>query len=123
MAGDMDFRRNCLQGLNKGESKHAFSNEIRFASRGIFKEKDPELRLCMVSATNLAILCAAICNTVEIQQKIRSLKTGGMQITEDELRFLGPFPHIQYNFLGIYNFKPIPQVNKNEIEKQFKPLF
>jgi len=79
MAGDMNFRRNMLQGLNKGESRNAFSNEVRFGSRGVFKEKDPELRVCMASATNLVILCASICNTIEIQQKIRSLKAEGMK--------------------------------------------
>ena len=123
MAGDMDFRRNMLQGLNKGESRNAFSKEVRLGSSGIFKEKDPELRLCMVSATNLAILCASTCNTIEMQQKIRSLKAEGMIISEDDLRFLSPFAHIQYNFLGKYNFMPIPQINNNEIEKQFRPLF
>jgi len=123
MAGDMNFRRNMLQGLNKGESRNAFSKEVRLGSSGIFKEKYPELRLCMVSATDLAILCASICNIIEMQQKIRSLKAEGMIISEDDLRFLSPFAHIQYNFLGRYNFRPIPQINKNEIEKQFMPLF
>jgi len=123
MAGDMNFRRNILQGLNKGESRNAFSNEIRFGSRGIFKEKDPELRLCMASATNLTILCAAICNTIEIQKNIRRLRAEGMIITEEELKFLSPFPHLQYNFIGRINFNPRPVINKSEIEKQFKPLF
>jgi TnpA family transposase len=123
MAGDMDFRRNMLQGLNKGESRHAFSNEVRLGSRGVFKEKDPELRLSMASATNLAILCACICNTIEMQQQIRSLNAEGMKISEDELRFLSPFPHHHYNFLGRYNFMPIPQINKKDVETQFRPLF
>ena len=123
MAGDMNFRRNILQGLNKGESRNALSNEIRFGSRGIFKEKDPELRLCMASATNLLILCSAISNIIEMQHKIRVLRTEGMIITEDQLKFMSPFPHNHYNFIGNFSFRSIPKVSNIEIEKQFKPIF
>ena len=123
MAGDPFFRREMLQGLNKGESRNAFSKEIRLGSGGIFKEKDPELRLCMVSATNLAILCSAICNTIEMQRTIRSLRNKGIEVRKDDLKFLSPFPHNHYNFIGKLDFKSIPQINALEIEKQFEPIF
>jgi len=87
------------------------------------QEKDPELRSSMASSTNLAILCAAICNAVEMQQKIRYLKSQSYEITPDELKFLAPFAHSHFNFLGRYNFKGIPEISLTNIEKQFKPLF
>jgi TnpA family transposase len=80
----MGYRRRILQGLNKGESRNALAGDIRYANRGAFLDKDPELQLCAASGLNLAILCVAICNTIDMQKALRELRREGYPIqTED----------------------------------------
>jgi len=108
MAGDKDFRRRILQGLNKGESRNALAADIRYARRGTIRERDPELQLCAASSMNLNILCIAVWNTIHMQKIIRSLLQQGYKITQEELRFLSPFINEHINFYGHFHFYPVP---------------
>jgi len=122
MAGDKDFRRRILQGLNKGESRNALAGDIRYARKGSIRERDPELQLCAASSMNLNILCIAVWNTIHMQKIIRSLLQQGYKITQEDLRFLSPFIHEHINFYGHFQFQPVPATNLGPIEKEFEPL-
>jgi TnpA family transposase len=88
VAGDKEYRKRILQGLNKGESRNALAKELRYARQGIIREKDPDMRLCVVSAINLMILCLVIWNTIYMQRAIRSLKEEGYRINQEDPGFL-----------------------------------
>ncbi|MGD9248847.1 MAG: Tn3 family transposase, partial [Desulfobacteraceae bacterium] len=60
IAGDKEYRKRILQGNNKGESRNALAKDLRYARQGVIREKDPDMRLCVVSAINLMILSLAI---------------------------------------------------------------
>lgn len=120
MAGDKDFRRRILQGLNKGESRNALAGDIRYARKGSIRERDPELQLCAASSMNLNILCIAVWNTIYMQKIIRSLLQEGHKITTEDLRFLSPFINEHINFYGQFHFHPVP-TTKLPVE-EFEPL-
>ena len=122
MAGDMDYRRRILQGLNKGESRNSLAGNIRYAQRGAFMDKDPEMQLCAVSALNLTILCMAICNSVDMQRAIRNLKRQGQQIRMEDLQFFSPYSHAHHNFFGRFSFQSIPGLHAADIEKAMEPI-
>lgn len=117
MAGDMAYRRRILQGLNKGESRISLAGDIRFANRGAFLDKDPELQLCAASGLNLAILCVAICNTVDMQKAIRELKREGHSISADDLKFFSPYAHSHHNLYGQFSYQTIPGIHAADVER------
>lgn len=97
VAGDKEYRKRILQELNKGESRNSLEKDLRYARQGIIREKDPDMRLCVVSVINLMILCLAIWNTIYMQRAIRSLKEEGYQINQEDLGYLSPFGHAHIN--------------------------
>ena len=122
MAGNPIYRRRTLQGLNKGESRNSLAAEVRYAKRGAFQDKDPEMQLCSASALNLAILCVAVCNTVDMQKAIRELKREGHEVSEDDLRFFSPYAHGHHNLYGQFSFRSIPGIHTAAIERAFEPI-
>lgn len=122
MAGNLDFRRTAFQELNKAESKNALAGDLRYVRKGAIRERTPEMQLCAVSATNLAILCISICNTIDMQKAIRSMKKEGIPVNLDDLRYISPFIHEHHNIYGHLSFFPIPGTNISSIEKAFEPL-
>ncbi len=123
VAGDKEYRKKILQGLNKGESRNALAKELRYARQGIIREKDPDLRLCVASAINLMILCLVIWNTIYMQRAIRSLREEGYRINQEDLGFLSPFGHAHINLYGQFFFEPFPGMDSSAARKEFEPLF
>lgn len=122
VAGDKEYRKRILQGLNKGESRNALAKELRYARQGIIREKDPDMRLCVASAINLMILCLAIWNTIYMQRAIRSLREEGYRINQEDLGFLSPFGHAHINLYGQFFFQPFPGMDSSAARKEFEPL-
>ena len=131
LAGDKDYRRVNLQGLNKGESKNSLTRDIHYARRGTMRERDPEMQLNVATSLNFVVLCVAVWNTVHMQRIIRSLLREGYPITREDLEFLSPYSHEHINLYGQFRFHPIPNqthylLRKNsslcgrEINKQSK---
>jgi TnpA family transposase len=122
MAGDKEYRRRILQGLNKGESRNSLAKDIRYGKRGAIRERDPEMQLCVASSMNLSILCIALCNTIYMQRAIRELRQEGYKVNMEDLNFFSPFIHDHINFYGQFNFQPIPELLITSIEKELEPL-
>jgi TnpA family transposase len=122
IAGDKEYRRRILQGLNKGESKNSLAKDLRYARRGIIREKDPEMQLNVATSMNFAILCIALWNTIYMQRGIRLLKQEGYQINQEDLRFLSPFTYRHINLYGQFHFKSLPSPDSLSAEKEFEPL-
>ncbi len=123
IAGDKEYRKRILQGNNKSESRNALAKDLRYARQGVIREKDPDMRLCVVSAINLMILSLAIWNTIYIQRAIRSLREEGYQINQEDLEFLSPFIHAHINLYGQFFFQPFSGIDPSAARKEFEPLF
>ena len=123
LAGDKDFRRNILQGLNKGESKNSLARDIRYARLGSIRERDPEMQLNIASSLNFVVLCVAVWNTVHMQRIIRSLLREGYPVTQEDLAFLSPYAHEHINLYGQFRFQPIPKPDPLSVEKEFQSLW
>lgn len=123
LASDKDYRRRILQGLNKGESRNALAKDVRYARRGLIRERDPEMQLNVASSMNLVILCTAAWNTVHMQRGIRSLLRQRYRVNEEDLRFLSPFAHEHVNLYGQFRFQPVPKLDPLSVEKEFQPLW
>jgi len=122
IAGDKEYRKRILQGLNKGQSRNALAKDLRYARQGVIREKDPDMRLCVASSINLMILCLVIWNTIYMQRAIRSLREEGYQINQEDLGFLSPFGHAHINLYGQFFFQPFPGVDSLAARKEFEPL-
>ena len=68
VAGDREYRKRILQGLNKGELRNSLAKDLRYARQGVIREKDPDLQLCVASSINLMILCLAIWTRIYINR-------------------------------------------------------
>jgi hypothetical protein len=122
VAGDKEYRKRILQGLNKGESRNALAKDLRYARQAVIQEKDPDMRLCVASSINLMILCIAIWNTIYMQRGIRSLREEGYQISQEDLGFLSPFGHAHINLYGQFFFQPFSGLDSLAARKEFEPL-
>jgi TnpA family transposase len=122
LAGDKEFRRRIYQELNKGESKNSLAGDLRYGRKGTLRYRDPEMQLCAISATNLAILCISICNSIDMQNGIRKLRNKGHIINLEDLRFFSPYFHHKHNLYGNFFFHSIPDTHQDSIENAFIPL-
>jgi TnpA family transposase len=122
VASDKEYRKRILQGLNKGESRNALAKDLRYAGKGVIREKDPDMRLCVASSINLMILCITIWNTGHMQRAMRSLVNEGYQVNQEDLGFLSPFSHSHINLYGQFFFQPFPGMDALATRKEFEPL-
>jgi hypothetical protein len=122
MISDKEYRRDILQGLNKGESKNSLSRDLRYARRGIIREKDPDQLLSVATALNLVVLCISLWNTVQMQRIIRTLLREKYIVTKEDLNYLSPFIHEHINIYGQFSFHPIPKSDPLAMEREFKPI-
>ena len=104
------------------ESRNALASDLRYAKKGAIRERDPEMQLCAATATNIAVLCISVCNIVDMQMAIRSLREEGQNINLDDLKFFSPYAHEQHNLYGQFQFYSVPDTNQTSIEKAFAPL-
>ncbi len=122
MAGDKDYRRRILQGINKGESRNSLAKDMIYARQGNIYDKTPRLRLTRASSLNLAVLCIAAWNTVHMQRAIRYLRRKGREISEEDLRFLSPFIREHINLYGQFKFQPVPDLDPLSVKREFEPI-
>ena len=120
---DKEYGRRILQGLNKGETKNSLAGGIRYAGRGIIREKNHEMRINVASSLNLVILCTAIWNTIYMQKEIRALINEGYKVNVDDLIYLSPFIHSHINFYGQFSFNSLPKIDTATASKVFEPLY
>ncbi len=123
IAGDKQYRRRILQGLNKGETRNSLAKELHYARGGVIRGKNPEMQLSVASSLNLVILSIAVWNTIYMQREIRSLMQEGHKIAQEDLRFLSPFMHTHINPYGQFHFQPLPRLDSKASEKAFEPLW
>ncbi len=122
MAGDKDYRRRILQGINKGESRNSLAKDIIYARQGKIHDRTPRLRLTRASSLNLAVLCIAAWNIIHMQRAIRYLRRKGREISEEDLRFLSPFIRDHINLYGQFKFQPVPDLDPLSVKREFEPI-
>ena len=123
IAGDKLYRRRILQGLNKGESKNSLTGDIRYARRGIIRERDPQRLLSVASALNMTVLSVAVWNTVYMQRTIRRLLREDYKVSAEDLRFMAPFSHEHINLYGQFRFRSVPSLDYESNVREFEPLW
>jgi TnpA family transposase len=101
---DLELRRRVLLGLNKGESLHSLARKVFFGSLGEVRDRTYEDQLNAASSLNL-LLAAIVCwNTVHLQACIKKLRADGVEIKEEDLRYLSPLLRHHIGIYGQYSF-------------------
>jgi TnpA family transposase len=101
---EVELRRRVLLGLNKGESLHSLARKVFFGSLGEVRDRTYEDQLNAASSLNL-LLAAIVCwNTVHLQACIKKLRADGVEVKEEDLRFLSPLLRHHIGIYGQYSF-------------------
>lgn len=101
---NIELRRRVLLGLNKGESLHSLARKVFFGSLGEVRDRTYEDQLNAASSLNL-LLAAIVCwNTVHLQACIKKLRAEGVEVKEEDLRFLSPLLRHHIGIYGQYSF-------------------
>jgi TnpA family transposase len=100
----VELRRRVLLGLNKGESLHSLARKVFFGSLGEVRDRTYEDQFNAASSLNL-LLAAIVCwNTVHLQACIKKLRADGVEVKEEDLRFLSPLLRHHIGIYGQYSF-------------------
>jgi TnpA family transposase len=115
---DPMFRRVINAQLNKGEQIHALRQFIHFANEGKIRSHLEEEQINEASCLNLVVNVIILWNTVYMQAIIEQLRKGGYQISDDDLKHLGPARHEHINPYGHYTFNVQQELQR----KGLRPL-
>jgi TnpA family transposase len=99
-----ELRRRVLIGLNKGESLNSLARKVFFGSLGEIRERTYEEQLNTASSMNLLLAAIVVWNTVHLQACVKTLRAGGEQVNDDDLRYQSPLLRHHIGIYGQYNF-------------------
>jgi TnpA family transposase len=115
---DPAFRHDIHLQLNKGEQVHDLRQFVHFANEGKIRSHLEEKQINEASCLNLVVNAVILWNTAYMQEAIDQLRREGHQISDDDLKHLGPsrFEHI--NPYGHFTFNVQEELQR----KGFRPL-
>ncbi|HWS94048.1 MAG TPA: Tn3 family transposase, partial [Mycobacterium sp.] len=101
---DEELRRRVRRQLNKGESLHALRRDLFFAHQGHVRRRhlDDQIdqALCLTLVTNACVLWT----TTYLADTIDTLRSNGMEVSDETAAHLTPAQHDHINFYGTYLF-------------------
>jgi TnpA family transposase len=112
------FRRVINLQLNKGEQVHDLRQFIHFANEGKIRTHLEEEQINEASCLNLVVNAIILWNTVYMQAIIEQLRKEGYQVSDNDLRHLGPARHGHINPYGHYTFNVQQELQR----KGLRPL-
>jgi TnpA family transposase len=112
---DEDYRRRILNQLNRGEGRHGMARVICHGQRGEIRKRYREGQEDQLGALGLVINAGVLWNTIYMEEALKDLRNGSIEIrAEDEAR-LSPLIHEHINVLGHYSFTLSESVLKGEL--------
>ena len=101
---DAAFRRRILTQLNHTELRHRLGRRIHHGERGEIRSALRQGQEEQLGSLGLALNAVAHWNAIYMQEAIRQVRLGGMEVHEDDLAHLSPLIWRHLNFLGRYDF-------------------
>jgi TnpA family transposase len=101
---DAAFRRRILTQLNHTELRHRLGRRIHHGERGEIRSPLQQGQEEQLGALGLALNAVVHWNAIYMQEAIRQVRSGGMDISNDDIAHLSPLIWRHLNFLGRYDF-------------------
>ena len=102
---DLSLQRRNLRGLNKGEAIWGAARAISSIGReGEMYDRDFDAQLNRASSTMLLVAMLSAWNTVYLDNIVNTLRTNGMEISDEHLGHISPLGWQHINLLGRYQF-------------------
>lgn len=101
---DEHYRRNILNQLNRGESRHGLARAIFHGQKGQIRKRYTQGQENQLEALGLVMNMAILWNTRYMQLAIDHLRHEGLQISPQEIARLSPLGQEHINMLGRYSF-------------------
>ncbi|MBF5060173.1 Transposase for transposon Tn3 [Candidatus Neptunochlamydia vexilliferae] len=112
---DEDYRRRILNQLNRGEGRHSMARAICHGQRGEIRKRYREGQEDQLGALGLVINAAVLWNTIYMEEALKHLRNGHMEIQEEDEARLSPLVHEHINVLGHYSFTLAESVLKGKL--------
>lgn len=102
---DVVFRHSVQTALNKGEAINGLGRTLFLGQRGVLRERAYHDQMNQVSCLTVLMAMVRAWNTVYLTAAIQTLRTMGVDVSEELLSHISPTGWSHINILGQYTFE------------------
>ena len=115
------FRRRVLAQLNVHEGRHKLARTIFYGRRGQLRKQYREGQEDQLGALGLVTNVIVLWNTLYMNAALDHLRSQGIDVRQEDVRRLKPFPHKHINIFGRYSFTTSESVQRGSLRSLYFP--